>query len=173
MRTRLASTGDAEAIRTIYNVEVTTENTTFDLVPRTESEQRAWMERHQGAHPAVVAVAEPGSTAGLLGQAGEVVLGFGSLSPYRTRPAYSTSVEDSVYVDRAHRRGGIGRAVLTELVTLAGTHGFHTVVARIVGGNDGSIALHQACGFEIVGIEREIGRKHGRWLDVVELQLML
>jgi len=173
MRTRLASTGDAEAMRTIYNVEVTTSTTTFDLVPRTPDQQLAWLDRHRGAHPAVVAVAEPGTVAGVTGEGGEVVLGFGSLSPFHSRPAYSTSVENSVYVDRAQRRQGVGLAVLNELVALARVHGFHTVIARIVGSNEGSIALHRACGFELVGVEREIGRKHRQWLDVVELQLML
>ena len=96
-----------------------------------------------------------------------------SLSPFRDRPAYATTVEDSVYVDGGHRRRGIGRAVLDELVRLAGAHGFHTVIARITRENEASMALHRACGFELVGVEREVGRKHGRWLDVVELQRMV
>jgi phosphinothricin acetyltransferase len=102
-----------------------------------------------------------------------VVLGFGALTPYRSRPAYSTSVENSVYVDRAHRGAGVGRAVLEELIRLASDHGFHTVIARVVGENEASVHLHRSCGFEVVGVEREIGRKHGRWLDVIELQRML
>lgn len=166
MRIRPAVVTDAEAIRTIYNAEVVgSETTTFDLVPRTPGEQVSWLARHQGAHPAVVAVAGSAED--------EVVLGFGALSVYRTRPAYSTTVENSVYVDRDHRGKGVGRAVLEELVRLAASHGFHSVVARVVGGNEASIALHRSCGFEVVGVEREIGRKHGRWIDVVELQRML
>lgn len=164
MRIRLAGPGDAEAIRVIYNQEVTSGvTTTFDIIPRTPAEQLEWLDRHQGAHPAVVAVDEPD---------GEV-LGFGALSPFRDRPAYATTVENSVYVDQGRRGRGIGRAILDELVSLAALHGFHTVVARIVGHNEASIALHRACGFEMVGTEREVGRKHGRWLDVVELQRML
>ena len=58
-------------------------------------------------------------------------------------------------------------------MALAEGHGFHTVIARISGGNEASIALHRACGFELVGIEREVGRKFGKWLDVVEMQKML
>ncbi len=166
MRIRPAEPPDAEAIRTIYNAEVvSSETTTFDIVPRTQEEQASWLARHQGAHPAVVAVDEHAGA--------EVVLGFGALSTFRTRPAYATTVENSVYVDRAHRGRGVGRAVLEELVRLAASHGFHTVVARIVGGNEASIALHRSCGFEVVGVEREVGRKHGRWIDVVELQRML
>ena len=166
MLIRPAVASDAEAIRTIYNAEVLgSETTTFDLVPRTPEEQDAWLARHQGAHPAVVATAGNGKD--------QIVTGFGALSVYRTRPAYSTTVENSVYVHRDHRGAGVGRALLDELVRLAGLHGFHTVVARVVRENEASIALHRACGFEVVGTEREIGRKHGRWIDVVELQRML
>jgi|SRR6185437_561265 len=175
MRVRLAAPGDAEAIRGIYNVEVSRGTATFDLVPRTAEEQRGWLSRHDGAHPAVVAVEPAGTGAvdGPVGAGGDVVVGFGALSPFRSRPAYATTVEDSVYVAAAHQGRGVGRAMLAELVRLAAAHGFHTVIARIVGENEPSIALHRACGFETVGVEREVGRKHGRWLDVVEMQRML
>lgn len=162
MEVRPARMDDAEAIREIYNREVTRSTVTFDLVPRTLQEQHAWLAEHAGAHPAVVAVDAEGR-----------VVGFGSLSPYRSRPAYATSVEDSVYVDESARGQGVGRLLLAELARLAQMHGFHTVMARIVGGHDASIALHKACGFEIVGVEKEIGRKFGRWLDVVLMQRLL
>ncbi len=163
MRIRLATAADAEGIRAIYNHEIVSGTNTFDLVPRTAAEQLTWLERHAGAHPAVVAT----------GDHDDVVLGFGALSPFRARPAYSTTVEDSVYVTAAQRGEGLGRALLEELVRLAEAHGFHTIIARIVGQNAVSIGLHQACGFELVGIEREVGRKHRQWLDVVELQRLV
>jgi phosphinothricin acetyltransferase len=159
---RLAERRDAGAIRAIYNLEVAESTVTFDLVPRTLDEQVDWIDAHSGAHPAVVAVDE----------AGEVV-GFGSLSPFKERPAYSPTVEDSVYVRRDRRGQGIGRLLLDQLLRLAVDHGFHTVMARIVGNHEASIALHVACGFELVGTERAVGRKFGRWLDVVEMQRML
>jgi L-amino acid N-acyltransferase len=159
---RLAERRDAEAIRSIYNLEVAESTVTFDLVPRTLDEQVDWIAAHSGAHPAIVAA----------DGAGEVV-GFGSLSPFKERPAYSPTVEDSVYVRRDQRGQGIGRLLLDELLRLAVDHGFHTVMARIVGNHEASIALHVACAFELVGTEREVGRKFGRWLDVVEMQRML
>jgi L-amino acid N-acyltransferase YncA len=162
MRTRLATVADEHAIRTIYNREVVSTTVTFDLVPRTRDDQVAWLAGHSGAHPAIVAVDEAG-----------LVAGFGSLSPYRSRPAYSTTVEDSVYVDEAYRGQGVGRLLLAELVRLAEAHGFHTVIARVVGGHQVSIALHTSCGFELVGVEREVGRKFGRWLDVALMQRLL
>lgn len=152
---------DAAAVRDIYNVEVTTSTMTFDLVPRTLAEQQAWLGDRSGAHAVVVADDEA------------EVVGFASLSPYRDRPAYSTTVECSIYVHSDHRRQGVGRALLDELVRVATDHGFHTIIARVVGGHEASIALHRAAGFEVVGIEREVGRKFGRWLDVVLLQRLL
>lgn len=159
---RLAEPRDAEAIRAIYNLEVRESTVTFDLVPRTLEDQLTWLTEHSGGRPAIVAVDEDGS-----------VLGFGSLTPYKERPAYSPTVEDSVYVHREQRGAGIGRALLAELVRLAEQYGYHSVVARIVGGHDTSIGLHAAHGFELVGVEREVGRKLGRWLDVVVMQKML
>jgi phosphinothricin acetyltransferase len=131
------------------------------MVPRTLDEQVQWLDEHSGGHPALVAE-----------RAGAVV-GFGSLSPFRSRPAYATTVEDSVYLLEEHQGLGIGRQLLDELIRLAAAHGFHAVIARITGENEASIGLHAACGFELVGTEREVGRKFGRWLDVVEMQRML
>ncbi|MGH9095546.1 MAG: GNAT family N-acetyltransferase, partial [Acidimicrobiales bacterium] len=82
-------------------------------------------------------------------------------------------VEDSVYVDHDARGLGVGRLVLEELIDVAGTHGFHAVMARIVGGHAASIGLHQACGFELVGVERQVGRKFRQWLDVALMQRLL
>jgi L-amino acid N-acyltransferase len=161
MEVRLAHRGDAEAIRAIYNVEVATSTATFDIVERSVAEQLEWLDRHSGAHPAVVAV-----------EGGEVC-GFGSLSSYRERAAYATSVEDSVYVAETWRRKGVGALLLSALVQLATSHGFHTVIGRIAGGNEASVVLHEACGFEVIGVEREVGRKFGRWLDVTLVQRLL
>ena len=162
MQIRLATLDDADAIREIYNHQVLTSTVTFDLVPRSAADQVEWMQARSGAHAVVVAADDTGS-----------VSGFGSLSPYRPRPAYSTSVEDSVYVREDRQGQGVGRSILTELVARAEQHGFHTVVGRIVGDHEASIALHRSLGFDHVGTEREIGRKFGRWLDVVVMQRML
>ena len=163
--TRLALDRDAEGIRGIYNPEVLHSTVTFDLVPRTLEDQLRWIGEHRGAHPALVAVDDTVEDGDLLG--------FGSLSPWRSRPAYATSVENSVYVSPEHRGAGVGGVLLWALIDTAGELGFHTVFARIVGGHQSSIALHAGCGFEMVGVEREVGRKFGRWLDVVVMQRLL
>lgn len=161
MDLRLGEPDDAEALRQIYNHEVVSSLVTFDLVPRTPEDQHAWMAAHGGAYPVVV------------GEIEGRVIGFASLSPYRPRPAYATTVEDSVYVAADARGQGVGKALLSEVVRLAGAHGFHSVIGRIVGDHTASIALHRSCGFELVGIEREVGRKFGRWLDVAVMQLLV
>ncbi len=161
MDLRLATADDAESIRSIYNLEVTTSTVTFDLVPRTLDDQLAWQSVRSGAHAVVVAEIDG------------FVAGFGSLSPWRDRPAYSTTVEDSIYIHRDHQGVGVGKALLAELITTATAHGFHACMARIVGGHEASIALHHSCGFEVVGTEREVGRKFNRWLDVVLMERML
>jgi L-amino acid N-acyltransferase len=162
MRTRLAELRDAEAIRAIYNLEVLESTVTFDLVPRSLEEQTRWIEEHSGGHPAIVAVDDD-----------DTVFGFASLSPFKARAAYAPTVEDSVYVHRDGRGQGIGELLLREILMLGTNHGFHSVMARIVGGHDASIALHRKCGFQEIGSEREVGRKFSRWLDVVLMQRML
>ncbi len=161
MLIRPATTDDAEATAEIYNAEVATSDVTFDLVPRTLDEQRAWLGARAGALEVVVAEIDG------------TVAGFASLSTYRERAAYRGTVEDSVYVDAEFRGQGVGRSLLTAIVDVASARGFHTVIGRIVAGHDASIALHRAAGFDHVGVEREVGRKFGRWLDVVVMQKLL
>jgi L-amino acid N-acyltransferase len=167
IRIRPALRADAAAIAAIYNREVTEATSTFDLVPRSLEEQERWLEQRSGAFAAIVAVigedpSDPGR-----------VVGFAALSPYKERAAYRTTVEDSIYVDRAHAGEGIGKLLLTHLVDLARSSGFHSVMARIEATGAASRALHAACGFELVGVEREVGRKFNRWLDVAVMQRLL
>jgi phosphinothricin acetyltransferase len=135
-------------------------------------EQLAWIEEHRGVYPAIVALNED-DTVGAPGAGGDYLLGFALLSPFRNRPAYSTTVENSVYVHRDARGRGVGEFLLRALITQAADLGYHSLIARIVGENDGSIRLHEKCGFVLVGTEIEVGRKHGRWLDVVEYQYVV
>lgn len=158
MLVRTATLDDAEAIRAIYNIEVLESTVTFDLVPRTLAEQRAWQAARSGALTVVVAERDG------------MVVGFGALSAYRDRPGYRTSVEDSVYVDRSARGTGVGDALVARLVADARAHGFHAVFARIAGEHHASIGLHRKHGFRVVGTEREVGRKFGQWLDVVLME---
>lgn len=162
MEIRQARVDDARAIMDIYNPYVVGSTSTFDMVPRSFEEQVEWLEDRSGARFVLVAVDDDGE-----------VIGFASTSPYRDRAAYATTVEDSVYVAEGHHSKGVGAELLAELVRTARAHGFHSMIARIVADHTASISLHRACGFESVGHEREVGRKFGRWLDVIVMQLML
>jgi phosphinothricin acetyltransferase len=159
---RAAQLEDAEPIAAIYNYEVENTTATFDLVPRTIETQREWLAARSGAFSAIVAH-----------ESGTGVIGFAALSTYRDRAGYRTTVENSVYVHRDHQRRGVGRLLLTALLDVARDSGFHTVVARIDSQSAGSLALHGSLGFVEVGVERQIGRKFGRWLDSVIMQKML
>jgi L-amino acid N-acyltransferase YncA len=167
---RAARIADAEAIRQIYNHEVMSTTATFDLVPRSLEDQQEWLADRSGAFSVVVAV----DTDEIDPATGEpAVVGFASLSPYRERAAYRTSVEDSVYVRRDRGGEGIGTLLLSELLDIAEQSGFHAVFARIEASGTASRALHHRCGFRLVGIERETGRKFNRWLDVALMQCLL
>jgi phosphinothricin acetyltransferase len=161
VRVRAATDADNARIAAIWNHEVTTGTATTDTEPRDAAAQRAWLAAHDDGHPVLVAEA-----------AGHVV-GYGCLSPYRPKPAFRHTVENSVYVDRRHRGRGVGGALLAQLLAEAAGHGHHSVLARITADNAPSRRLHARHGFTTVGTEREVAFKHGRWLDVVVMQRML
>ena len=158
---RLAAAADLPAILDIYNDAVLHSTATFDTEPRTMDEQEGWLRGH--AHPYAVLVAE----------AGGAVVGWACLSPFRPKPAYRFTAEDSVYVRRDVRADGIGRLLLERLLEVAAGNGFHSVVGLIVGDNPASLRLHRRLGFRRVGVEREVGYKFERWLDVVVMQKLV
>lgn len=158
---RDATPDDAHALVRIYNREVLETTATLDAEPRSLEDQGRWLDERSGGHAVVVAEVDG------------IVAGFASLSSFKTRAAYRPTVENSVYVDPAFQRRGLGRLLMQEIIERARIHGFHSVIARIAEGNPASIALHEAFGYRVVGVEREVGRKFGRWLDVTEMQLML
>lgn len=162
MKIRLADQSDAAAIAAIYNEYVVSSTATFDTVPRTIEEQRSWIADRSGAFTTLVAETSAGE-----------VSGFSALSMYRDRAAYATTVEESVYVHPNFHRQGIGSALLHAITEAARLHGFHVMIARVTSDQTSSLALHQACGFHIVGEELQVGRKFNRWLDVTVLQYFL
>ncbi len=161
MEIRAATGSDASQIMAIYNEAVTSSLVTFDIAPRKIDEQQEWIQDHGGSYPALVAVE------------GSRTIGFGALSPYRDRAGYRTTVEDSVYIATENRRRGAGRGLLEALVAHATASGFHAVIARMHSLNEASIGLHRSVGFFDVGTEREVGRKFGKWLDAVVMELIL
>lgn len=150
---------DLAAINAIYNFYVRTSTSTFDLEEVSLKERHSWFREHGERYPVLVAEA-----------AGEVV-GWCSASPFHLRPGYRHTLEDSVYLQDAWRGRGIGKLLLGELLRQVERLGYHSVMALIGdSANEASVRLHASLGFRQVGIEREVGYKFGRWLDVVLMQ---
>ncbi len=158
---RPARVADCAAINDIYNHYVLHDTCTYQTEPETLAEREAWLARHGGVHP--VLVAEEASE----------VLAWGALSAFHPRAAYRFSVEDSIYVRHDCLRRGLGRSMLVELLSAAREHGHHTVIALISADKAGSVALHEQFGFTRKAELREAGYKFETWLDVVFMQLML
>jgi len=158
---RAATVADLEAVNEIYNHYVIHSTCTYQTEAEPMELRRKWFESHGAAHPVIVAE-EDGA-----------VVGWGSLSKFHPRAAYGQTVENSVYVDPAQHRRGIGGALLGRLMELAAERGHHTVIALIDAEQAASIRLHAAAGFERVALMKEVGFKFGRWLDVVYMQKMV
>ena len=113
------------------------------------------------------------SHAWLVAEVDGSVAGYAYSSPHRERAAYASSCDVAVYVDPAHARQGIGRALYAELLPLLAGKGFHAAFAGIALPNEASVGLHEAMGFTSVGIYREVGWKLGAWRDVGWWQRLL
>jgi phosphinothricin acetyltransferase len=161
MATLRASTdADVPAVTAIYAHHVLTGLASFETVPPAAQEMaRRRMEVLKRGLPFLVAEI-----------AGSVV-GYAYASPYRARPAYRFTLEDSIYIHPDHTRKGIGRLLLQALIASCEEKGYRQMVA-IIGdsGNAPSIGLHQAFGFEHAGTLRSVGFKFGRWVDTVLMQ---
>jgi phosphinothricin acetyltransferase len=157
---RPAREADLAAIAAIYGEAVRNGSATFEIDPPDMSEMTArWKKLVDGGHPYLVAEEEG------------AVVGFAYAGPYNARPAYRHTVEDSIYLHASARGGGIGTALLTALLVESQALGFRQMIALIGdSANAPSIRLHARCGFQPVGIYRDVGWKHGRWLDVVMMQ---
>ena len=158
---RQAGDADQQAILDIYNDAVLHSAATFDLEPRTWEGQQRWFQEHCPPYAVFVATAK------------DTVVGWGSLSPFRPRPGYRFTAEDSIYVRQDFRRRGIGASLLELLIEAASRSRFHSIMGLIDGDNAVSVRLHERFGFRHLGTFREVGFKFGRWLDVVHMQRMV
>jgi phosphinothricin acetyltransferase len=152
---RAATDDDAAGIDAIYDHYVAASAATFDVEPMGLDRRRAWLrERSGGRHRVLVALEH------------DRPIGFASSGPYRSRPAYDTSVMLSAYVDPRHTGRGIGTALYGELIEDLQRLDIHRAVAGITLPNPGSVALHRRFGFTHIGTFTEQGRKFGRYWDV-------
>ena len=171
MTIREATGVDLAAIDDIYNHYVRTSTSTFQVEPTTPEERRAWFAAHGPDHPVLVFEDEEAREGPRV--AGGRIAGWASLNRYYPREAYGRTVELSVYVRHDRHRRGIGRALMTELLSRARASGHHVVLAQVAADQEPSLCLHRSFGFQDVGRLREVGFKFDRWLDVIVLDRLL
>jgi len=155
---RRARPEDVPAITEIYNEAVLTTTATFDTEPKSLADRQAWFAGHDERHPILVAETEG------------AVVGWASLSKWSDRCAYADTAEVSAYIKEEWRGKGIGRKLLEAIVEEGRRVKLHTIVAYVSQGNEVSLHLHKAVGFQEIGVAREVGRKFGRLLDVHIMQ---
>ena len=154
MDLRKATVNDLPEMLDIYNYEVENTNVTFTLIPMSMEDGKHWLFDHNiRNHPMIVA------------EEGGVVIGYGSLSAYRSHEAY---------VHRDHRKGGVGRKIMEELIRLAKADDkTHAIVSVITADNEVSIRLHEKLGFSCSGTLHECGFKFGKYHSVVNYEMIV
>ncbi|MBI5130920.1 MAG: N-acetyltransferase [Rhodopseudomonas palustris] len=160
---RPTTAADLPTITAIYDEAVRTGTATFELTPPDLAEMtRRFETLTGGGFPYLVALLDG------------AICGYAYAGPYRSRPAYRFTVENSVYLDPATHRRGVGTALLRELIAQCEARGFRQMIA-VIGdsANAGSIGVHRKTGFKLIGTHRAVGFKFGRWLDTVMMQRAL
>lgn len=163
MLIREARIQDLEQTLEIYNYEVVNGVATLDLEPKTLEDWKVWFYQHNvDNHPLYVAEKD------------NQIVGYVSLSTYREKEAYRTTVELSVYVRAENRGQGVASAMMDFILQAAREReDTHVVVSVITAGNKASRRLHQKFGFEFCGAIREVGMKHGEYRDIENYQLLV
>ena len=154
---------DVFACLTIYNYEVEHGVATLDLEPRTLEEWHEWYNAHSDEHHPII-----------VGTIDDVVVGYASLSPYRTKDAFKSTVELSIYIHQAYRGKGVASKLMAHILEHAKeTDTLHTVVSVITAGNAASTALHERFGFTYCGLTPQVGFKHGKYQDTETYALLV
>jgi len=160
---RTADIRDLPAITAIYDEAVRHGTASFELEPPDLAEMtRRYQALRAGPYPYLVA------------EQGDMIAGYAYAAAYRARPAYYWCIEDSIYVAPTFQRRGVGRILLEQLIVQSEAAGFRQMIA-VIGdsANTGSIEVHRAAGFRMVGTFENVGFKFGRWLDTVLMQRTL
>ncbi|MBD0382065.1 N-acetyltransferase family protein [Paenibacillus sp. WST5] len=162
MQVRRAVSNDAATLAAIYNHSVINErNSTFETAPRTEEDRRQWIEGQGEHHPILV------------GEMNGAVIGWASVSPYRSRQCYQGVGEFSIYLHEDYRGKGFGKQLLVSLVEVCTKLGYWKLVSRIFDFNHASRKLCQSCGFREVGVYEKHGKLDGRWIDCVIVERVI
>jgi L-amino acid N-acyltransferase YncA len=158
---RLAEERDAEAIQRIYAPFVLQTAVSFEFEPPSVDDMRSRIADTLARLPWLVC------------ERREKVIGYAYASPHKPRAAYGWSVDVAIYLHEEHHRQGVGRALYTSLLAALRLQGFYNAYAGVTLPNPGSVGLHEAMGFQPVGIYRDVGYKFGKWHDVGWWQLAL
>lgn len=160
---RLIAKDDVFACLSIYNYEVEYGVATLDLEPRTLEEWHEWYNAHSDEqHPIIV------------GTIDDVVVGYASLSPYRLKDAFKSTVELSIYIHQNYRGRGVATRLMEHILEMAKADTMiHNVVSVITAGNEGSTKLHNRFGFTYCGLTPEVGFKHGKYQDTETYALLV
>ena len=154
---------DVFACLSIYNYEVEHGVATLDLEPRTLEEWHEWYNAHSDEHHPII-----------VGTIDDVVVGYASLSPYRTKDAFKSTVELSIYIHQDYRGKGVASKLMAYILEHAkATDTLHTVVSVITAGNAASTALHERFGFTYCGLTPQVGFKHGKYQDTETYALLV
>ena len=167
---RTASAQDVPAITAIYNESGVGTTASYDLAPVSVADRLAWFEGKQRRQfPVMVAEFTDDTTPG--SPTAPMVVGFATYGSFRDKAGYDFTVEHSVYVSPDRRAGGVGRMLMSALIDHARGRGVHVIVGVVDATNEASILFHEQLGFTVAGRLDEVGRKFGRWLDVVFVTL--
>ena len=152
-----------ESVNAIYGRHVLSGFATFDEEAPNLTERAPWFDQFERTGPHQLLIAQEG---------GEV-FGFACSQPYRTHPAFTRSVEFSIYLDPSATGRGLGRPLYRELIDRARAAGVGTVLSGVALPNEASLALHRSCGFREVGTFRNYAEKRGRIISSMWFQLEL
>ena len=154
---------DISACLAIYNYEVINGVATLDLEPRTLEEWHEWYNAHSDEHHPII-----------VGTIDDVVVGYASLSPYRLKDAFKSTVELSIYIHQDYRGQGVATQLMERILEMAKEDTMlHNVVSVITAGNEESTKLHNRFGFTYCGLTPEVGFKHGKYQDTETYALLV
>ncbi len=158
---RKANVSDLERITDIYNWAVENTTASFDINTHTIEQKVEWFAKHDDRHSLIVYELE-----------GKVV-GYASLSEFRSKEAYKDTCEMSVYVDHEYHNRGIGKELIENIINLGRDNGFHVIISVICADNNISIKMHQKFGFVLCGNIKQVAFKFGSYLDCLFYQLFI
>ncbi len=152
---------DFAAVAAIYNQSIAAGNSTMDENFYTAKDMEARLKKFDERETILVAQKE------------QQVIGWGTIKKYSDRPGYRFCCETSIYFSLTETGQGYGRILQTALLEKVREFGYHHIVAKIFASNQGSIAFHQQFGFEVVGVQKEIGYIQESWQDIIIMQLVM